>query len=275
MANGALKQIAASNGLGRYALWCLAGLVSAGAVLLAGSLAEKVALPMPMAFALAFMAVSAQILLVSLATPQLRGPFLWGSLLFAFGLLSLVSGARLTSESAALATASLLWTATGLGAGLGYRIDKPGHVLAVVAVSAVADLWSVYDPAGPSATLARNLAANPDRVPAFALCFPLLGTAHVPAIIGAGDVVFCALYLAAFDRHGLALGRAVVALAVAFGVGLALLLWLERPLPLLPLLGAAVVLCDKRARSLEAREGRTVLAVLALLGALLVVRLWI
>lgn len=264
-----------AGSLARHALWLLAGLVSAGLVLLAGQLAPHVVLNVRWAFAVAFAAVSLQILLVARATPQLRGPWLWGSLLFAFGVLSLVSGARLTAESAALAGAALLWTASGLGAVLGWRIDKPGHVLAVAAVSAVSDLWSVYDPAGPSASLARDVAAHPDRVPAFALCFPLLGSAHVPAIIGAGDILFCALYLAVFERHGMAVWRAMLALGGAFLVGLLLLLWLERPLPLLPLLGSAVVFSDKRARSLEPREGRTVLAVVALVGALLAVRLWI
>jgi hypothetical protein len=42
----------------------------------------------------------------------------------------------------------------------------------------------------------------------------------------------------------------------------------------LPLLGGAVVLSDVRARSLEAREGRSVLVVLALVGALILFRTW-
>lgn len=264
----------APTSLARFALWLLAGLVCAGLVLLAGAVAPHVVLDTRPAFAVAFMAVSAEILLVSRATPQLQRAYLWGSLLFAFGVLSLVAGARLTAESAALATAALLWVAAGLGATLGFRIDKPGHLLAVASVSAMADLWSVYDPAGPSASLAREVAAHPERVPAFALCFPLLGSDRVPAIIGAGDVLFCALYLAVFQRHGLPVYRAVLSLGLAFLVGLGLLLWLERPLPLLPLLGAAVVLCDARARSLERKEVRTVLVTMALVGGLLAVRLW-
>jgi hypothetical protein len=243
-------------------------------VVFTGRGAYAFAMSARLAFSIAFVAVSAEILLVSRVVPVLRGRVLWGSLLATGGLLSLVSGARLTPESAGLATAALLWTASLLGAALGERIEKAGHVAAVAAVSSLADLWSVYDPAGPSAVLAQKLAEQPDRTSAFALCFPLLGSLRIPALIGAGDVLFCALYLATFERHGLRLTRALFALAGAFAVGLALLLWLERPLPLLPLLGAAVVLSDKRARSLEAREGRTVLAVLGLVSALLLVRLW-
>jgi hypothetical protein len=254
--------------------WLGAGLFCCALVALTARVAPQLTLTPRPAFAIAFAFVSFEILLVSRATPLLRGPLLWGILLFTFGALSLVSGARLTGESAGMATAALLWTATGLGAGLGSRIDKPGHMLAVAAVSGLADLWSVYDPSGPSAALARKVAEEPDRVSAFALSFPLLGSEHIPAIIGAGDVLFCALYLAVFERHGLPTWRALVALALGFALALLGLLWLERPLPLLPLLGGAIVLSDARARSLDVREGRTVLVVLALLGTLILVRSW-
>jgi hypothetical protein len=254
--------------------WLGAGLFCCLLVALAARIAPTLALAPRPAFAIAFVAVSFEILLVARATPLLRGPLLWGILLFTFGALSLVSGARLTGESAGMATAALLWTASGLGAGLGTRIDKPGHMLAVAAVSGLADLWSVYDPTGPSAVLARKVVEQPDRVSAFALSFPLLGSEHIPAIIGAGDVLFCALYLAVFERHRLPIWKAVCALALGFSLALLGLLWLERPLPLLPLLGGAIVLSDPRARSLEAREGRTVLVVLAVLGTLILFRSW-
>lgn len=258
----------------RVLAWFAAGLLACALVASVARVAPNVALAPRPAFALAFAAVSFEILLVALATPAMRGPLLWGILLFTFGTLTLVSGARLTGESAGLASAALLWTATGLGAGLGARIEKPGHLLAVAAVSGLADLWSVYDPAGPSAALARKVAEEPDRVSAFALSFPMLGTEHIPAIIGAGDVLFCALYLAAFERHRLPSWKALSALAIGFALALLGLLWLERPLPLLPLLGGAVVLSDARVRSLEAREGRSVLVVLALVGALILYRTW-
>jgi hypothetical protein len=260
--------------LRRTGTWLAAGLACCALVLFSARGAYAFPMPARVAFAIAFVAVSGEILLVSRLAPALRARALWGSLLATGGLLSLVSGARLTPESAALATGALLWTGSLLGAALGARIERPGHIAAVAAVSALADLWSVYDPLGPSAVLARKLSEQPEQISAFALCFPLLGTSHIPALIGAGDLLFCALYLAAYERHGLALGRALLALAGAFALGLALLLWLERPLPLLPLMGAAVVLADARARSLEAREGRTVLAVLGLVSAVLLVRLW-
>jgi hypothetical protein len=258
----------------RVLAWLATGLFCAALVALAARLALHVELTARPAFAIAFSIVSFEILLVSRTTPLLRGPLLWGILLFTFGALTLVSGARLTGESAGLATAALLWTATGLGSGLGARIDKPGHMLAVAAVSGLADLWSVFDPTGPSAVLARQVAEQPDRVSAFALSFPLLGSEHIPAIIGAGDVLFCAMYLAVFERHQLPVWKAVVALALGFLLALLGLLWLERPLPLLPLLGGAIVLSDARARSLEPREGRTVLLVIAVVGTLILVRSW-
>lgn len=257
----------------RFLSWIGAGLASCALVVVASHHALSFALDPRVAFALAFLLVSGEILLVSRMAPPMHGPWLWGSLLFAFGLLSLLTGARLTAESAGFATAALLWTATCLGAGLGSRIQKPGHIAAVAAVSALSDLWSVYDPTGPSAALARSVAEHPDKVPAFALCFPLLGTPHIPAIIGAGDILFCALYLSVFERHGLPVRRALAGLALAFVASLILLLITERPLPLLPLLGGAVVLSDPRARFLEGAERRTVLVVLALVSVLLVVRM--
>lgn len=258
----------------RAGTWIAAGLGCCALVLFTARSAYAFPMPARVAFSIAFLLVSGEILLVSRLAPVLHARALWGSLLATGGLLSLVAGARLTPESAGLATAALLWTGSLLGAALGARIEKAGHVAAVAAVSGLADLWSVYDPAGPSAVLAQKLAEQPEQISAFALCFPLLGTSNIPPLIGAGDLLFCALYLAAFERHGLALWRAIVGMALAFAAGMALLLWLERPLPLLPLLGAAVVLVDPRARSLEKREGRTVLAVLGFVSALLLVRLW-
>src|SRR5690349_6810723 len=134
----------------RAGMWIAAGLACGALVLLIGRAAYAFPLSPRAAFSLAFLAVSGEILLVSRLVPALRTRALWGTLLFTGGLVSLVSGARLTPESAGLATAALLWTGSVLGASLGARIEKPGHVSAVAAVSALADLWSVYDPAGPS-----------------------------------------------------------------------------------------------------------------------------
>lgn len=258
----------------RLAIWLAAGIACMGVVMLAARFAPGVGLSARPAFVLAFLCVAGEILLAARLAPVLRGPFAWGVWLTAFGALSLINGARLTGDSAGLATAALLWTATGLGTALGGRIDKPGHLLAVAAVSSLSDLWSVFDPAGPSAVLARKVMEQPDRVSAFALCFPLLGTTHIPAIIGAGDVLFAALYVSAFERHGIPTKKALIALGLGFVAGLCVLLWLERPLPLLPLLGSAIVLSDARVRSLPAREGKSVLLVMAVLSLLLVVKVW-
>jgi hypothetical protein len=144
--------------------------------------------------------------------------------------------------------------------------------LAVAAISAVADLWSVYDPQGLSAKMAKQAAEHPDTMMLFALPWPMLGTKHMEPIIGAGDVLFTGLYLAAFDRHGLAVKRAVVALLCGYALGLVAIMMTERPVPLLPLLGVGIVLCDARVRSLPPHEKRTVLVMLAVLGAALAFR---
>jgi hypothetical protein len=256
----------------RLSLWLGVGLLCAGLVMLCARLAPGFVLTPRPAFAIAFTLVTVEILAVASFTPTLRGPLAWGAWVTALGALSLVNGARLTGDSAGLATAALLWTATGAGAALGGRIDKPGHLLAVAAVSGLSDLWSVYDPAGPSAVLARKVLEQPEQVTAFALSFPMFGSEHIPAIIGAGDALFAGLYAAAFERHALPRYKVLVALGVGFLLGLFLLLWLEQPVPLLPLLGGAVVASDARVRALPGKEGRSVLVVLAVLSVVLAVR---
>ena len=120
--------------------------------------------------------------------------------------------------------------------------------------------------------MAEQVAAHPEQLALFALPFPLLGTELVPAVIGAGDLVFAALYVAAFRAHRLPLARVMVALSLAFASGLAGLLVTLRPLPLLPLLGLAVLACEPATRSLTRREWRTVLLLCAGLVSAISVR---
>ena len=234
-----------------------------------GAIAPRVALAPYPAFALAFAAVALEIVLLAAAAPMraTRGAVV------ALGALLLVLVA-LRDEPArgmapALLTLALGSTAALVGAALGERIEQPGQLVAVALVSGIADLWSVLDPGAPSARLAAEALAEPEQLALFALPFPLLGSDLVPAVIGAGDVVFAALYAGVFRRHGLSHIRVLAALSAGFALGLGALLITERPVPLLPLLGGAVVLSDARARSLPAREWRTVaLACAALLSVI-------
>lgn len=224
-------------------------------------------------FAIAYSAVSAEILVLSWSAPRLQPR--WTALLCALaagGLYALASRAA-SPSNAALLTLSLGCLAALLGAALGARIEKPGQLAAVALVSAIADLWSVFDTSAPSARFAEQAIAEPDRLALFALPFPLLGTPLIPAVIGAGDVVFAALYVAAFRAHALSVRRVLLGLGAAFALGLVGLLVTRAPLPLLPLLGAAAVASEPAARSLTGREWRTVFFVCAALVVAIALRL--
>ncbi len=226
-----------------------------------------------LAYVVAFSAVSAELLLAARFVPLLP-PRVAGALAFAAALcLFALRGQAPTLPSALAVTLCLLSASTLLGAVVGARIQVPGHLLAVFGVSALADLWSVYDPTGPSAQLAQQVVERPEQLVLFALAFPMLGSTRIEAIIGAGDIVFAALYLATLRRHGLAATRTAWAMFGAMLAGLLLILIFERALPLLPLIGAAVVLAEPRTRSLPPQDRRSFGVVLVVLSAFLVYRL--
>ena len=238
-----------------------------------GTVAPALPLEAHWAFVLAYGAVTLEILALSWCAPRLS--LLFSALGCALPVLGLVALAQLpaSAPNAALLTLALGTLATLLGAALGARIERPGQLVAVALVSAIADLWSVFDPSAPSARFAEQALARPEQLALFALPFPVLGTPLIPAVIGGGDVVFAALYVAAFRAHGLSVRRVLLALGAGFVVGLVGLLVTLEPLPLLPLLGAAVVVSEPAARSLSAREWRTVIGVSAALVLAIVLRL--
>lgn len=257
------------------ALGSLLGCAAASAALvyLCGLYAPRLAVEPEPSFAIAYGAVTFEILALAWSAPRLKP--LWTTLVCALGVgaVGALASQVASPGSAALLTLSLGCLAALLGAALGGRIEKPGQLAAVALVSGIADLWSVFDPSAPSARFAEQAMAEPERLALFALPFPLLGTPLIPAVIGAGDVVFAALYVAAFRAHALSVRRVLLALGVAFGLGLLGLLVTRAPLPLLPLLGAAVVAIDPAARSLSGREWRTVTGVCVALVVAIALRL--
>jgi hypothetical protein len=243
-------------------------LACAGLVLGTGTVAPALAVDVRVAFALAYLLVTLEILLLAAAAPH-RG---WLPAVPALMALAWLAKVEAAPSSAALLTLALGFGVTLVGAAIGRAIERPAHLAAVGLVSAIADLWSVFDAGAPSARLAEQALAEPEKLSPFALPFPVLGTPLIPAVIGAGDVLFVALYVAAFRAHGLATKRLFGALGLAFLLGLAALLGTLRPIPLLPLLAAAVLACEPRTRALERREWRTVIAVCALMLAAIALR---
>lgn len=148
---------------------------------------------------------------------------------------------------------ALVALATAVGASIGARVQKPGHLLPAAAVAAAADVVSVAVSWGPS----HAIASSERALAVLAVSFPVPGTAAVAPALGVGDLVFVALVLGAARAHALPYARAS---ALAFagvlvaGIGSALL---GVPVPALPTVGLLVVLGIPAARKVERRD-RTV-----------------
>jgi hypothetical protein len=162
---------------------------------------------------------------------------------------------------------ALLALGTALGAQIGLRVKRPGHLLFVALVSALADMWSVTQPGGVS----QQIAAEPAALHWLAVSWPLLGTRDVVPLLGVGDIVFVALYLGATRAHQLSLARTLWALLAGFTLTTVCVLALELPIPVLPWLGICFVCAQPRARSIDDAEMRRGLWVLAALAGALAV----
>jgi hypothetical protein len=136
-------------------------------------------------------------------------------------------------------------------------VAHAGYLLPVAAVSALADAASVLHPAGPSATVANDA----EVAALLTLPAPVPGLGWVP-VLGVGDVVFTALYVAAARRHALGVARTLGALALGYAATLLAVVQLDRALPALPFLGVALVLVVPQARAIPASERRTAWSVM-------------
>ncbi len=180
---------------------------------------------------------------------------------------------RATSVPAGVAIdLALLVGGATLGAAVGARIPEPGHLLPVAWVSALSDVASALGRGGPTAAIVTHERA----LALLAISVPLPGVGEMAPVIGVGDVVFCALYVAAARRHGLGVGRMIAALAAGLAATLVALVVLARPIPALPFLGAAVVVWFPAARRMPASDRRAAVAAMVLIAvvtaALLIAR---
>ena len=234
------------------------------------AIAPFIALPSPLGGLFAFAAVALSVLVAGLTVPWLALRRTW-ILLLPVG--ALVSLARLHVDASSVAAAalvllSLLTLGALVGGFVGSRVEAPGHLLVVAAVSSLADLYSVLTPGAPSHTLA----ASELLLPLVAIPWCPLGSRSFLPILGLGDVVMSALYLASARIHHLGRARMFGALALGYALCLAALLRSEEALPALPFLGVAVVLLVPEARRLppsdRSRAAIGVLVFVALFGAL-------
>lgn len=226
------------------------------------------------AAALAFGCVGAEVLLASAAAPRFprRALLLLFVPLSALVALALLGQAVSAVIAAMVVTACLLGAGTLIGAKVGAAIERPGHLLVVAIVSALVDAFSVLHPRGPTAQLIEIESA----VAILVLPWPILGTSRIAPVLGVGDIVFAALYVAACRRHALSIPRTVIALAIGLGLTFAAAVAAARGVPALPLMGAAVVIAHPEARRLppedRAKALGGILALTVLFGVLFALR---
>jgi hypothetical protein len=155
--------------------------------------------------------------------------------------------------AAVLVNLGLTAGAHAAGGSIGRRVAHPGHLLPACAVAAAADFASVVHPAGPS----HAIAGSEQALSLLAIGFPVPGTHAVAPVLGVGDLVFLALVFGTAVAHGLSLIR--VAGAAACGIALAgvFAALLEREVPALVPIGAAIVAGVPAARHLRREDQRT------------------
>ncbi len=267
-----------SEGLARrIAGWLVAILGAAGGLVVFALVAPLVPLDPTSsdvaalcAYGVGYACTAAVVLGVSLVAPR-EPKALAVCALLALGVLITVasSGAAPGMATFAAVLAALLELGTATGAGIGARIQHAGHLSIVAVVSAVADLASVLSPGGPS----HEIAESPELLSLLALSWPMIGTTRIEPLLGVGDVVFVALYVAASAQHGLSRVRTAIALAIALGVTAVVVAVLVLPIPALPFLGAAIVIAHPEARLPPPAERRKALVALVVFagGALALV----
>jgi hypothetical protein len=165
---------------------------------------------------------------------------------------------------------ALLAGGTALGSLVGTRIEHAGHLLFVALASALADVFSVTSPEGPSAAIAKSDVAL--RIAA--VSWPMIGSGSIEAFLGVGDVVFTGLYIATARRHELPLRRTVLALAAGYCATMLAVLVLQVAVPALPFLGGAMLIAHPEARQPPVAERRRGFVVLSVMAALFLVLLF-
>jgi hypothetical protein len=224
-----------------------------------------------LAYVIGFSIVAGSALGVSAFCPSFSKRALLGVVVPAAAIVLVGQAGADQLTTALVVTPALLLGATLLGSVVGSAVEHAGHLLFVAIVSSAADIVSVFHPSGPSAAIAQSEAA----LSLLALPWPMLGTPNLEAFLGAGDVVFTALYMTSSARLGLSPWRTGFALTLGYLVTMVAVIVLELTIPALPLLGLAVVLAHPQARRPPARDrarGFAIAAVAVGVAALLLLR---
>jgi hypothetical protein len=260
----------------QLAVWAAALLIPVCSFQLTSWLALYSSTAPVVAYLVGFACVVSSAIGVSLFVPTVRWAWLTGTgvacvMMLVAALSQEASSTGPVDAPALCVLTGLLVLGTGLGALVGRRIQHSSHLLFVALVSGIADTLSVVQPGG----ISRAIAEEPRALALLALPWPLLGSPEIAPFLGVSDVVFTSLYLHASRAHALPLLRSMLALFAGFSATAVLVLLLQRPIPVLPLLGASFVLAQPRARAASAedlRRGAWVLAALAFVIAAVFLR---
>lgn len=255
----------------RAGAWAASLSGTAVAFLVAHALAAVVVLSPLAAYAFGFSCVVAATLGAALFAPNAARVVL-PIVLALLGLLG-VSYAALRLHGdwpiALVVSIALLAGGTALGALVGTRIEHAGHLLFVALASALADVFSVTSPEGPSAAIAKSEAA----LGIATVSWPMIGTGRIEAFLGVGDVVFTGLYIATARRHELPMRRTLLALAAGYCATMLTVLVLQTAVPVLPFLGGAMLIAHPPARRPPAADRRRGFVALSVMAALFLVLL--
>jgi hypothetical protein len=250
--------------------WSIVLLTSCSVFWATGRLAPYSSVSPHAAYLLAFFCVVGSTLGVAASVPMSPRVRI-GAAAGALGLLYVAYHFGPNAADAMGVLVALLVLGSVVGAGVGQRIQEPGHLLFVAVVAAIADTFSVTQPEGVSAVIV----ARPAALALAALPWPMLGTRDIVPILGVGDVVFTSLYWSASRRHALPLRRTLFALVTGYALTTALVLWFAQPIPVLPLLGACMLAVHPAARTPspdDRRRGAWVVTGLAVVIAVWVLR---
>jgi hypothetical protein len=239
--------------------WLVSALGAAGVLVLAQLAAPHVPVSDLVAFLVAYGVVAASAVLSSLASPLFPRQSLV-LVLIAIGALALVPALGLdhgTLTGAAIVTVALLLGATMIGSVVGGRIGDAGHLLVVGVVFTLVDTFSVLHAAGPTQAIVQS----ETLVSLVALPWPHLGAREpdIEPVLGMGDVIAAALFVAAARKHGLPLRRTALALFVGLGLACAVVAATLTPVPVLPFLSAAILVAHPEARRLKKEDRRPAL----------------
>ena len=165
-----------------------------------------------------------------------------------------------------LVNGALVLIAHRVGGFLGAKVQHPGHLLPAGCVAAAADLVSVVMPGGPTQALAHSERA----LSVLTVGFPLLGSRDVAPALGVGDLLLAALFVAAAEVHGLGRWRMAFCLLAGALVTGASAAWFAAPMPALPAMVSAVLLCVPGARRVAPKDRRVAYSGIVVAGAIVV-----